>query len=138
VRQVQAAAASIASAPEPAKEMAATIKAKLPRRVTVDHVAGGIRAVHKLSEVMKAADQVAAHAKTPDGSGIRNPWLLLAASNLIRKGIETALRLKKATDEIDQVERFHAAIMGEVARESPECAQRILHRLDALATDFGG
>ena len=138
VHQVQAAVDSSANAPEATKEVMAAIEAKLPRRATVDDVAGGIRVIHELREGLKAAHQVEAQARTSNGDGISDPWLLLAASKMIRRWVETALRLEQATDKVNKVERFHAAVLKEVGRESPECAQRILRRLTALAQDWGG
>jgi hypothetical protein len=38
--------------------------------------------------------------------------------------------------DIDQVERFQGAVIAEVMLESPECAERILRRLDRLASDY--
>ncbi|MBX6375535.1 MAG: hypothetical protein IRZ13_15055 [Acetobacteraceae bacterium] len=39
---------------------------------------------------------------------------------------------------VNNVERFHAAVLAEVAKESPECAERIGARLTLLAHAWAG
>jgi hypothetical protein len=134
----EAAAARAAHQSVLGTEMTADIAAKLPKRATLDDVAGGVPIGLKLRMIVAQIEQVMALAKTPNGDGVLNPLLLLAASEAMRRCIETSLRLQKALASVDQVERFHALVLEQVRLESPECSERIFRRLNALASEWGG
>jgi hypothetical protein len=134
----EAVAARAACPPSHVKEVEANIAAKLPQRASVDDAAGGVHIMLELRTVIAQVAQVAAVAKTVDGEGVRDPRLLLAASEAMRRCIETTLRLQKALASVDQVERFHALVLEQVRLESPECSERIFRRLNALASEWGG
>ena len=109
----QAVAERAARGSDPPASIAAEIGDKLPKRVSLADSTGGLDVVRKLREILSSLDDVAAHA-CPDGK-IRNPWLLLSASEHRRRCIETALRVQHRMADIDQVEHFfHAAVIAEV------------------------
>jgi hypothetical protein len=93
--------------------------------------------VEKLQECVRVAESLMKHARMPDGA-IRNSGLLLKASEHLRRTLETAARLQEAMMQVSQVERFHSLIIAEVAKESPEAAERILAAVGGLADSWGG
>jgi hypothetical protein len=72
------------------------------------------------------------HARTPEGA-VRNAKLLLSGSEHLRRCLEMAVKLQAALREDSDLERFHDAVMGEIRKESPECATRIAMRLGPVA-----
>lgn len=133
----EAAAERAARTPDPAAEVAAEVAAKLPAPVRVDEVVGTgpIPVIDHLRKCTKAADDVIAYARTTEGR-VRNAKLLLTASEHMRRTIETAARLYEAMRSVNQVDAFHAAIIEEIARESPEVAGRILERVAVLSNQW--
>lgn len=143
-RQVKAAAAARAARPEPPP---ATVQrdaaAKLPAVVRIEEVAssGGVIALtERLVGCIQIAEQLIAHARTEDG-GVRSPKQLLAASEHMRRTMETAARLQESLRQTAEMDRFHQAILklvGDVAGEHPEAAEAIVTRLSQLAVTWGG
>ena len=124
--------------PDPAAD-AAREAADLVPVVTVADVAGTgsvIAFVEKLQECFRAADDLMAHAKTPDGK-IRNARLLLAGSEHARRLLETAAKLRDGLRQERDLDNLMAAIVAEVAQESPACAERILRRMTGVLTVQG-
>jgi hypothetical protein len=72
------------------------------------------------------------HCRTPEGA-IRNAGLLVKSSELLRRNLETSVRLFEAMYEISRVEAFHAELIEELSKESPELSERVLMRLGRLA-----
>ena len=141
-RQVKAAAAvRAARSPDPAADAAAEAAALLPVRVAVDEVAsapaGGMRLLDRLAHVVADAELVVVHAKNTEG-GVRNAKLLLQAGDALRRATETILRVTEAMHQVDQVEKFHSEIIDALRAESPQVAERIVRRLNLLATKWGG
>ncbi|TCI00177.1 hypothetical protein EJV46_05870 [Roseococcus sp. SYP-B2431] len=128
-----------ARSPDPAAEAARDAATKLPVVVTPDDIAGGggtVNVIGRLQDCIKAAEDVMQHARIDTG-GVRMAKTLLAASEHLRHCLETCGRLYEAMRGVAEVDRFHAAILEEVARESPECAERIAQRLALLSGDYG-
>lgn len=139
-RKVKAAANQRAArTDDPAADAAREAVAKLPVPVRVDDIAssGTLPVIEKLNECIRTAEQVMAYARTDEGK-VRNAKMLLAASEHLRRALDTATRLYEAMREVNQVDRFHAAIMEAIAQESPEAAERLVTRLSQLATQWGG
>ncbi len=135
----KAAAARAARSPNPAADAAAEVATKLPALVSPDDIVGAggaINAIGQLQDCIRAAQQVMGHARTPEG-GVRMAKTLLAASEHLRRCMETTARLAEAMRNVAEVDRFHEAILAEVAKESPACAERILVRLAHQATEYG-
>lgn len=95
----------------------------------------GIPVVEKLLECLRTAEQVTAYARAPDGK-VKNARLLLRGNEQIRRTLETCVRLQQAMTELAQVERFHAAVIEEIAKESPELAERVVVRLNQLTAQW--
>ena len=76
------------------------------------------------------------HARDPEGR-VRNGGLLIKASEHLRRSLETACRISEALRQIDRIDEFHAALMGEIAAESPALAERVVLRLAQLTARFG-
>lgn len=115
------------------------ISKSLPAVVRPEHIvnAGAIPIIARLNECVETAQNLMTHARTEDGR-IRNAKLLIAASEHLRRCLDTAARIADQMRAVNQVDRFHAAIIEEVSRESPECAERIQRRLSTLAAEWGG
>ena len=114
-----------------ARVVADRIGAAMPPVVRLEQIgsAGGtISVVEKLQRSMALATQIIRQVTNPDGT-IRLTKTALAASEHNRRCLETAVRMAEAMREISKVDEFHAALIEEVAKESPACAERILGRL---------
>lgn len=148
-RKVRAAAeerASAAGVPVPdaagtdAVAEAALAAAQLPVPVRVEDIAGGAGAldvISRLNACIAAAERVMRFAAHPDGA-VRAPKLTLQAAETLRRSLDTSVKLYQAMRDVQAVDRFHQAVLAEVARESPECARRIVQRLSMIATEYGG
>jgi hypothetical protein len=141
-RTVRAAAAERAArAPAaPAADAAREAVERLPVAVRPEDIAGGgpgpIAVIERLQLGIRATEQVMAHARDAEGR-VRNARALLAATETLRRCLETAARLHEAMRSVNDVDRFHAAVLAEVAKEAPETAERIVRRLTHLAR-WGG
>jgi hypothetical protein len=133
-----AAAERIASEPAAGVGVAAAVRTKLPAVVKVEHIvtAGVVPVIERLNTCLTAADQLMAHARNEDGK-VRNSRLLLAASEHLRRCVDTAARITDTLMRADKVERYHAAIIEEIAAESPATAERILMRISRLTAAWG-
>lgn len=134
------AAARAASAPEcPAAAAAQEAAAALPVVVNLDDLAaaggGGIRVVDEIARCIALAKEVMAAARGPDGR-VRMTKTALSASDHLRRSVETLHKLQQAVLEAEQIEAFHGAVLAEVAKESPECAERIVARLRHLNAQY--
>ena len=85
--------------------------------------------------MLRDFEAVMAYAKTPDGQ-VRNPKLMLAAGRELCRGLEVAIRLKEAIQKHHDLDRFHQAVIEEIAREAPEAAERLVARLFALTSEY--
>ena len=106
----------------------------LPPPVTPADIIGHgvVGVVERIAECMTLAEAVIRKSKSEDGTAVRLPRLALAASEHVRKCCETSVRIAEAMRDISNVDEFHRAVIAEVAAESPECAGRILQRLQHL------
>ena len=64
----------------------------------------------------------------------RNPKGVLAAGSTLAHQTKTALAVHQSLMAAQRVDEFHAAMIEEIARDSPEVAQRITNRLRALTS----
>lgn len=103
-------------------------------------IAATSRPLDIIGELASAIADVKAVRQTafgPDGKP-RNTRLVLSAAEAMRRNLETAVRLQQAMHDLARLERFNAAIVEEIAKESPELAQRVVMRLQAITTSWGG
>ncbi len=89
-----------------------------------------------LRECVSIAHQVMDHAKQIDGKP-RNPKMLLAASEHLRRCVETIQRLHEGIYAVQRIEEFNRQVIVEVRKESPMCAERILAALERLCREYG-
>lgn len=123
---------------DPAVAAAQEAVATLPAVITPDDVANStVPFIQQLKACIEAAQQVMTYARRDDGA-VRVPKLLIGASEHLRRCLETLLRFQEAMSSTQQIERFHAAVLEEVQSESPECAERILRRLQLLSDRVSG
>jgi len=91
----------------------------------------------KLLDGIAAIERVLAYAQGDNPEKPRNPRLtLLAAAQLIR-ALESGLSIHEALTQARRLDDFHAAIIAEIDRESPELAARVVGRLQALTEQIG-
>jgi hypothetical protein len=120
---------------DPSAAAAAEVGARLPAVVRIDDVVstGAMSVIEHLNRCVRVADQVIDFARHADGK-VRNSKLLLAASEHLRRNLETAAKITDQMLRAERVERFHAAIIEEIGLESPALAERVAMRLARLST----
>ena len=120
-------------------ELAALVPAMATMEATVAGSGGQgtIQVTAMLRAVVDNVNMLMAHAKGPDGK-VRNARLLLQSTDALRRCLETSVRVFQAMRDVEQVDRLHAAIIEEAMKESPEAAERMLRRMDAIADAWGG
>jgi hypothetical protein len=122
-------------------EVVEEVAVHLPTIVPIEVVGGGggktVNVLERLSRVMADIELLVGHAKTDDGK-VRNSRLLLQSSAELRKCLETSVKFYQAMRDVDQVNQLHAAILAEIRKVSPEMAEAILRRIDAIAASWAG
>ncbi len=114
----------------------------LPRTVRMDQIVvpraadGSASVLTRLNDCIVAAEQCMAKARDEEGKP-KNSRLLLSAADNLRRCLETGAKLADTLRQISQVDRFHEALIEEVAKESPECAERIALRLGQTLANWG-
>jgi hypothetical protein len=139
-RRVQAAAtARAARAADPASDVAREAGEVLPFPAAPELVLGGgpVSMMEHLATAIRAAQEVMAHTRGPDGK-VRNARLLLAASDRLRQCLDTALGIYAAMHDLRRIETFNAAVVAEIAQESGDLAERVMARLHRIAGEWGG
>jgi len=58
---------------------------------------------------------------------------MLRAAEVLRRCAETVIRLHEKIWNMARIEEFHAMVIETVREESPQAADKILDRLEALA-----
>lgn len=89
-----------------------------------------------VTEIIEASRCVLRYARGDDPDKPRNPKLTLQASMAVAGHIKTALAVQEALVTARRVEDFHAALIREIEKESPELAGRVMHRLRALTSQI--
>jgi len=85
-----------------------------------------------LQECIFAATRVMANAQHAPNDA-RSCRLLLQATEVLRRCLETAIRLHEEMWNAARVEEFHAAIIAEVTANDAPTARRIMARLGDIA-----
>ena len=139
MRVKEAATERAARTPDPAADAAREAPVKLPAAVRVEDVTGfsAIKIIEHLQECVRAARDVMQHARHEDGK-VRNSRLLLAASERLRRSLETEVRLFGSLRSAQRVDQFHDEIIGAIAAEAPQTAERLLVRLGQISANLGG
>lgn len=139
--EVKRAAEERAAEPDPPAAAGRAAGASLPVVVRPEDVAGTglIPVMELIQECVRNAKEAIQHARAPDGK-IRNAKLFLAASEHMRRNLETATRIADSIHQISDVEQFHRAVIGlieDVSRDYPEIGEILVQRLGQLATRMG-
>ena len=124
---------------DPSADAAREAAKRLPAVISMADIAGAggmVEFTAKLQECVKVAEQVMKQARNPDGS-IRNLRSVLAGSEHLRRLLETAAKMRDGMRQERDLDAMMKAIVAEVARESPACAKRILHRMTGVLTLHG-
>lgn len=121
----------------PTEEMVEEMTEHLPAVVRLEEVSGTptVKVIEELGLVVVDLKAIVAYAKDPAGR-VRNAKLLMGASDRIRACLETTIKIHAAMRDIDQVDRLHAAMIAEIAKESPEVAERVVRAMRAVAANW--
>jgi hypothetical protein len=119
-----------------AREAAATTLPRVPRVEDTAGLGGTVPAIERLGDCIRAAQQVMDYARHADGN-VRSAKILLAATEVLRRSLDTAVKLQQAIMDVAQVEEFHTAVVEAIREESPATAERLLVRLRQLNTSWG-
>jgi len=131
-----------AASPDPVAEVVAEVVQALPPVVRLEDTAqlgGTIAVIDKLRAAVAAAEQVMEYARTEEGK-VRMGKLLLAASENLRRCLETAQKLQSGMREVQHIDAFHAniiAMVERIAKRYPGAAEEILVELNRLAAGWG-
>lgn len=126
------------AAPDPAAAAGRAAGAHLPLVVRPQDVAGGqssIEFIGLLVACITSAQQVMAYSRTEDGK-VRVPKMLLAASEHLRRSLETAARIQDSVNQASNLEEFQEAVIEtvrKVAERHPEVAEEMVAELGRLA-----
>lgn len=134
-RLEERAAARAARTPDPAADAAREAVDLLPKPITLPQVVATSPAEieAQLATVITTVRDVLEYARTPEGK-VRNAKLLLSAAGSLRQSLDTALRISDALQSISKADRFFEAVFSEIKQESPELAERIVHRLRQVSS----
>jgi hypothetical protein len=121
---------------EAARQAVTTTLPWVPRVEDTAGFGGTVPAIEQLGECIRAAQQVMAYARHADGN-VRSAKILLTATEVLRRSLDTAVKLQQTIVDVSQIERFHAAVVEAIREESPTTAERLLVRLQQLNTRWG-
>lgn len=86
-----------------------------------------------VSEAITSIRSVLSYAKGEAGyEEYRDVKMVLSSSSALASAVKHATALYEIILSAERTEAFHAAVIEEVKRESPECARRIFDRLQRL------
>lgn len=138
--KVRAAAHERAALPDPTASLAGEVRDALPALVSPSDIVSqgnAVDAIAYIQHCVQLALSIMEQAKGLDGK-YRLMKTALAASEHLRRCLETSARLSETMRNIAEVDRFHQRIIDEIAKESPLVAERIMARLSVAAQDYGG
>lgn len=87
--------------------------------------------MNKIERAIDVVDQCISYSYGADGK-LRNPRMALAASDGLRRCLETALKLHEAVDNVQALQRFMDEIMAALRDASPEVAAVVVERLQSV------
>ena len=94
-----------------------------------------VAVIRNLERSLSAANHVLEKAEKA-GANANSPWVILRASEQIRRCAETAIKLHDAMWNVQRIEEFHRTVIQIVAEESPAAAERVMRRLEELAQQW--
>lgn len=86
-----------------------------------------------LDTVIGTCSNVLALSYGPDGK-MRNARMALASADMLRRTLETALKLYESINNVQQIESFMRETLAEVRTLSPETARAVVERMRAVQT----
>ncbi len=95
---------------------------------------GALDVLATLRTCIENAEAVVQFARHPDGR-VKMSRTLLAASEHLRRSVDSVVRLQASIHNVSQIEEFHrgiVAMLEDVAREYPQIAPLVLGRLRAM------
>lgn len=122
----------------PGEDAAREAAELLPKPIGPDEIAaagGVLNFTASLRRCVGAAEQVLRQSTGPDGT-IRAPRLALSASDHLRRSLETAARVAVAMRDLQNLRRFHLAVIDVVRSENPDAAERLLRSLERLTNEL--
>jgi hypothetical protein len=133
-------ARSVADPAAAAAEVVAEARALMPLAPKIEHVLGSGKTVNVLERLQGLVDDLDAlikYAKTDDGR-VRNARLLGASIEGMRRLLETAMKFHAILRETAAVDALQNAILDTVAECDPALAERVLRKMDQVASAWGG
>jgi hypothetical protein len=129
--------------PPPAAESAAVIGEIIAPPMRWERVvaSGAIPFAIKITKCIDAIEDILESAQYQEGDKkgkVRLPKLTLTALREYRGFLDTAMKWQEKQADLDRLHAFHEILLGEVAQESPACAERIAARLEAVYAARGG
>lgn len=124
--------------PSPVDDAAREAAALLSQPFRPEEIAaagGVLNFTASLRRCVATAEQVLRQATAPDGS-IRTPRLAPTASDHLRRCLETAARVAVAMRDLQNLRRFHLAVIDVVRAENPDAAERLLQGLERLTDEL--
>lgn len=103
----------------------------MPSLVVLQHRVrkeGLLPVVELLHGCIGVFQQAVEFGRAKDGS-MRNPALMMKASEHLRRAIETAAKLNETVAAQQEMTRLHEIIMGEIARVAPETERSIIQAI---------
>lgn len=137
------AAEPIVETPDEVADAIAQIRDALPAAPSPDYIArngeAGLQTLNLLAVIHGLLDdamKMRAFAVKEDDS-IKNPMLFDRSMERRERFVNVALNAMREVWELRRIEQFMDVIVDEVAQESPECAHRIMRRLQAANEQYG-
>lgn len=119
--------------------VAAELEKHLPAVVKPEDIVTGhelLRAEDMIRACIKNAEDVIAFCRA-EGGKVRNPRLLLVASEHMRRTVETWAKIAEVINAAGRAEQFNQAVIAVIQRASPELAQQLINDLSALSAQWG-
>jgi hypothetical protein len=95
----------------------------------------GIGLVEALEQCVRAATDVMQHSRHADGK-VRLGKSLIAASEHMRRVLETAAKIHESMVTIQRLGAFHEALEAELGIEAPEVRARVVKRLQEVTAKW--
>ena len=122
----------------PAAAAMASAEVILPRAVSPTDITGQspLQLIDLLHECMASAKTVMDHARGAEEGKVRNASLLLKAVSVQRGCLATAAAMLDTMHRVQNIERFHQAVIGVIARLQPAEAEALVLELRQTIGDW--
>lgn len=122
----------------PAAAAVASAEVILPRAVSPADITGQspLQLIDLLHECLASAKLVMDHARGAEEGKVRNASLLLKAVSAQRACLQTAAAMLDTMHRVQNIERFHQAVIGVIARLQPHEAEALVLELRQTVGDW--